>query len=249
MRTRRLQMILKHVDAKRIADIGTDHGYIPVELARRSVEYIIATDVRRGPLEAARRRIEHAGADKKIELRQGDGLSPLAEGECDNIIIAGMGGELICKILAEGENVARSADRLILQPMNSQDMLRSFLSENGYAIMFEDIACEDFKVYNIIVIKSGEGYRYKDEFDLHLPAYLHRNKRFPALAWKKQREFTKILTGLKNAAERDEEQIARYTQLLERTMGLIASLDCSQNEKQETKADGEKINEEEINEN
>lgn len=221
MQTDRLDMIIKYVNRRSVADIGTDHAYIPVELSRRNMaDVIIATDVRPGPLEAAKRSVERAGV-RNVTLRLGSGLSPIAPGECENIIIAGMGAELICTILDEGKACAKAAQLLLLQPMNAQYLLRKYLGENGYDIVGEDIMCEGFKVYNLILAKSGRGFVWNDEFELHLPEYLRKHKNFPALLAKKRREFSKILTGLEKAQEKDEEEIKRYAYLLKRTEELM----------------------------
>ena len=221
MQTDRLNMIIRHTNGRMIADIGTDHAYIPVQLIKqKKAERVVATDIRPGPLDAAARSIAHAGVSG-IELRLGGGLSPIAPHECDNIIIAGMGGELICTILKEGEATAKSASRLLLQPMNSQDMLREYLSKNGFCIAEEDIVCEGFKVYNLIIACAGEGMSFHNEIELHLPEYLKKHHEFPALLRKKQREFSKILSGLERAKDRNEKEIGRYRQLLEETEKLI----------------------------
>ncbi|MBS7298021.1 MAG: SAM-dependent methyltransferase [Eubacteriales bacterium] len=221
MLTDRLNMIISHIEGRTVADIGTDHAYIPVQLALcGKAERIIATDYNKGPLHSAECNVKANGCEDKIELRLGSGLLPLSEGECDTVIIAGMGGELIRTILEEGEVVAKSAEMLLLQPMNSQDLLRSFLSDSGYEIVSEDITTEGFKVYNLIIAKKGIGYEYKDEFDLHLPEYLYSHEKFPKLLAKKKREFEKILTGLKKAKEKNLAEIDRYTKLLERVCKL-----------------------------
>ena len=221
MLTKRLNMIISHINGSAVADIGTDHAYIPVQLALGDkAQKIIATDVNKGPLSAAENNVKANDCEGKVELRLGNGLVPLNKGECDTIVIAGMGGELIVTILAESEDVAKSAKTLLLQPMNSQDLLRGFLSENGYEITEEDITTEGFKVYNLIIARAGKGREYKDEFDLHLPEYLYNHEKFPKLLAKKKREFEKILTGLNKAKEKNPAEIERYTKLLERVLEL-----------------------------
>lgn len=221
MQTDRLNMILRHINGENIADIGTDHGYIPVEIVKRSLaKKVIATDIRKGPLEAAARSIAKAGVSG-IQLRLGAGLAPIRKGECDNIIIAGMGGELISTILTDDEEKAKSAKLLLLQPMNSQDMLRKYLADNGYGIIEEDIECEGFKVYNLIIAEYGGRVEFKDEFELHLPKYIRGHKNFNALVRKKHREFSKILDGLYKAKKRDEKEINRVAELLLKTEELM----------------------------
>lgn len=221
MLTKRLNMIISHISGKSVADIGTDHAYVPVQLALKgTAERIIATDVNKGPLSAAENNVKTNGCEDKVELRLGGGLLPIKAGECDTIIIAGMGGELIKSILEESADVAKSAEALLLQPMNSQDLLRSFLAENGYEIVGEDITTEGFKVYNLIIARAGQGTRFKDEFDLHLPEYLRNHKNFPKLLAKKKREFKNILTGLNLAKDKNFAEIERYENLLGRACEL-----------------------------
>ncbi len=225
MQTIRLNMIIGKINTKTVADVGTDHAYLPTELIKEGrAERVIATDMNKGPLSSARENVEAEGLLEKIELRLGDGLSPLKIGECDNIVIAGMGGELISTILKEGEAVAKSADRLFLQPMNSQELLREFLIENGYEIVDEDIEVEGFKVYNLIVVKCGKSERVEDEFLLHLPKYLYSHPKFPKLLAKKKREFEKILSGLKKAKEQDSEKIEKYSRFIKRICVLEEKL-------------------------
>lgn len=210
-------MIISHINAKRVADIGTDHAYIPVQLALgKAAEKIIATDLNKGPLDAARGNVKAKGCEKVVECRLGSGLSPLNVGECDTIVIAGMGGELISSILSEGEAVAKAAKTLLLQPMNSQDLLREFLAGNGYMIENEDLTVEGFKVYNLIIARKGVMPLPADELELHLPKRLYGHRYFGALLAKKKREFNKILSGLKAAKEQNMAEIERYTDLLMR---------------------------------
>lgn len=212
--TPRLLNIISYVKGNRAADIGTDHAYVPLYLVSEGIcESAIASDVRIGPVEIARANIKKHGFDDKIEVRMGSGLSHLTPGEADDIIIAGMGGELIVELLKADEAAAR-ASRLILQPMNSQYELRHFLIENGYRIICEDISLEGFKVYNLIVAESGEGVPFDKDIDYHLPPYLKDNKNYGALYEKKKREFTKVIEGLENSKEPDLEKLAVYKKWL-----------------------------------
>ena len=133
MITPRLDLILKHISGHSVADIGTDHAYIPIRLAQRRIR-VIATDIRKGPLDMASVHVKKSGCE--VDLRLGPGLAPISAGETDDIVIAGMGGEMIIKILTADEEKAKSAT-LILQPMNSQYELRQYLYNNGYDILFE----------------------------------------------------------------------------------------------------------------
>lgn len=212
MITPRLEMILNHISGKSCADVGTDHAYIPIELAKRGMR-VIATDIMPGPLSIAEENVKKNNAS--VELRLGAGLEPITEGEVDCVIIAGMGGEMIEKILSEEHQKAKSV-RLVLQPMNRQDELRRYLLGNGFSIIEEDLALEGFKVYNLIVAaaKTENSLEYNNEIDLHLPPSLYKNPYFNELLAKKKREFSKILSGLKKSKDADVREIKRLENLL-----------------------------------
>ncbi len=214
MITPRLKCIINHVKTARIADIGTDHAYIPIYLAENNiVNYVIASDIRRGPAEIARNNIKKHNLSDKIEVRIGGGLSVLREGETEEIIIAGMGGELISRIIRDDIKISQNCG-LILQPMNEQHTLRKFLIENGFKITDEDISAEGFKVYNIITARAGLQKPFKTEIEYHIPKYLKANKNFKKLYEKKHRELTKIITGMENSRKKDMEKLYKYKNLL-----------------------------------
>lgn len=111
-----------------VADIGCDHAYLPILLAQEdAAAHFIAADVREGPLLRAKENISRFGLADRIETRLGSGLIPVLPGECEAAVIAGMGGSVICNILQEGETVAKSLKRLVLQPMSAAPELRRFL--------------------------------------------------------------------------------------------------------------------------
>ena len=128
-----------------VADIGSDHALIPVFLWQSGWTNIIASDVKVGPLESARRNLEKYSADIKLVLSDGfENLPP-----CDDIIIAGMGGETIAEIL-EGCRHKDENTRFILQPMTKQDVLREWLCEHDFEIIEEVFAKCTKKTYTII---------------------------------------------------------------------------------------------------
>lgn len=134
-----------------LADVGTDHAYIPVYLAEcRKLKKAIAMDINRGPLMRAREHIQQYAVEDYIETRLSDGLDALEPGEADTIVIAGMGGALMTRILDRGETVARRAKRLVLQPQSELLAFRCFLSEHGYQIVAEDMVYEEQKFYTIM---------------------------------------------------------------------------------------------------
>ena len=131
-----------------LADVGTDHGYIPIALVeRQKIKAAIAMDINEGPLSRAAENIKAAHLEDYIETRRSDGVSALLAGEADSIVIAGMGGELMLHILTDGEEVCASAAELILQPQSDIRKVREFLREHQYKIIDEDMVYEDGKYY------------------------------------------------------------------------------------------------------
>ncbi|MEE0452293.1 tRNA (adenine(22)-N(1))-methyltransferase [Peptacetobacter sp.] len=177
--TDRLYKIASFVsEGKRVADIGTDHGYIPVYLLNKgTIPFAILADINKGPLENARKEVRHNGLEAKTELRLGSGIEVLEKGEVDEIIIAGMGGALIADILEAKKEVAQSAEKLILQPMQAQEELRKYLLNNGYEIMEEVLENEDFRIYEIMTARYiGKNNTPSDEIYYEVGEKLLNNK-------------------------------------------------------------------------
>lgn len=155
----RLQAVARLVgETGVVADVGTDHGYIPVYLvsAGKAGE-AIAMDVNQGPLQRALEHIRQFHLEEQIETRLSDGLKALQPGEAQTIVIAGMGGALMTRILDEGEAVAHTAERLVLQPQSEIFAFRHFLAEHGYRFLEEDMVYEDGKFYSMMaVVWAGE---------------------------------------------------------------------------------------------
>ena len=132
----------------RLADVGTDHGYIPIYLTEAGViPSVIAMDINKGPLERAKEHIREHGLEGKIQTRLSDGLKNLQMNEADCMIAAGMGGGLVIRILSEERDTAGSLKELILQPQSEIDSVRKYLTEEGYRIVAEDMVYEDGKYY------------------------------------------------------------------------------------------------------
>lgn len=156
--TPRLQVIAEKVDKGSIvADIGTDHGYVPIYLIENKISTkVIAADINRGPLDNARKQILMYNFQDEIETRLGNGLDVIKPGEVDTLIIAGMGGLLIRDILMDNLDTTKSIEKLILQPMVAQADLRKWLLSNGFKIIDEQLAKEGHKYYEILVVVKGK---------------------------------------------------------------------------------------------
>ncbi|HMM20226.1 MAG TPA: class I SAM-dependent methyltransferase [Selenomonadales bacterium] len=140
----------------RVADIGTDHAYLPVHLITSGIaRYAVAGDVHRGPYEAARDTLERSGLAERIDLRLGDGIGILRPGEVDTVVIAGMGGATIIDILSREPEVVASLARLILQPMQAASSLRRWLFANGWRAVEEELAEEDGRLYEVMALERG----------------------------------------------------------------------------------------------
>ena len=141
-----------------LADVGTDHGYIPVCLRQRGViDRAIASDIGREPLEHARRTAEEYGVGG-IDLRLCAGLDAIAPEECDTVLIAGMGGETIWGILAAAPWTRDGRHTLLLQPQTKIEELRLRLCENGYAVTREHLVRDKGKLYVVMTVTAGERY-------------------------------------------------------------------------------------------
>ena len=150
--SKRLELLLSFVEpGGRVADVGTDHGFIPVELVRRAIAYkAIAMDVRPGPLLRAREHIRQAGLWERIETRLGDGVKRLSSGEADTVVIAGMGGQLVIHILENGRRLWGDVRHWILSPQSELDKVRRFLYDRGFELAREDMVEDEGKYYTVM---------------------------------------------------------------------------------------------------
>jgi len=153
----RLQLLADWVKpGARLADVGTDHAYLPVWLRLHGrVVSAIACDLREGPLSRARETGRTYGADG-IDYRLGDGLEAVSPEEADTIVIAGMGGENIAAILARAPWTAGGGYALLLQPQTRAETLRAFLADHGYAIRREALVEDRGTLYPVMEAAGGE---------------------------------------------------------------------------------------------
>lgn len=209
----RLKRIASFVrTGSRVADIGTDHGYVPIWLVQTGTSpSAIAMDVRKGPLDRAKEHVDEMGLSEKIELRLSDGLKKLRPDEADAVIIAGMGGRLTCRILEQGchiwESWSEGRERLILSPQSEQDEVRHFLEEHGFDIIQESMLEDEGKYY--IVIEAARGtMKPLRESEYIFGADLIRKRDPVLLAYldKEEKVTRQVLDGLNKKTEQKEKK-------------------------------------------
>ncbi len=152
----RLQLLYDLVpEGAKLADIGTDHGYLPVALLQAGkIEYAIASDVGSEPLQHARRTAAEYEV-KGVDFRLCDGLIGIAPEEVDTIVIAGMGGDTMVSILS-GAPWTKKGKLLLLQPMTKSEMLRGWLADNGYRFLKERLVWDKGNLYPVFLIEGGK---------------------------------------------------------------------------------------------
>lgn len=210
----------------RLVDVGCDHGYLPVSLyLDGKIPGAIAMDVRKGPLSRAQEHISQYGLDAYIETRLSDGLEALKPGEGDTLVIAGMGGPLMERILTDGAEVRESFREMILQPQSDIPHFRRFVRKIGWQITEEEMVLEDGKFYPMMKAirdqKRNESWTPLEEM---FGKYLLQEKN-PVLQQFLQRELRirqNILTKLQKAET--EETKKRRNEVEEEKQLILAAL-------------------------
>lgn len=165
-----------------VADIGTDHGYIPVWLAQNQfAKKLAAADINRGPLDHAKETAERYGVTDQIRFALCSGLAFEGSDEYDTVIIAGMGGELIASILEAAPWTSQKNTTLILQPNSRIPYLVEWLLDNGFRIVDASLVKDAGKLYQIIIVKPGESLIIPCESD-RLVNRIYFDKKDPLLA-------------------------------------------------------------------
>jgi len=206
--SKRLNRLARMVtEGYRLADVGTDHGYVPILLINeKRIPSAIAMDVNKGPLKRADDHIAEYGLEKHIKTRLSDGLAALREGEADTVLIAGMGGPLTVRILSEGQHVLGTVKELILQPQSEIAEVRRWLFENGWNIICEDILLDEGKYYPMMKAVPAEACTHAGvQATRNLTAYTEEEFCFGKLAFQKSPE---ILREFLQKSLQVQEQIA-----------------------------------------
>jgi tRNA (adenine22-N1)-methyltransferase len=207
-----------------LADIGTDHGFIPIHsIINNITSHAIASDINIGPIRIAEININKYNLADKIQTRVGPGLSTLKENEADVIVIAGMGGILISEIIEAHIDIAREAKWLILQPVQYPEVLRKFLLETGFNIVDEDIVKDENKYYHIIKAENKKSQKYANEAFYYTGTKLIEkgNPLIKEYIVFKIDTFNNILSNLSPT-----EQHSRYEELVSLKKDFEEVLDC-----------------------
>ena len=164
MLSERLQAIADLIEyGETMADIGTDHGFLPVYLIKTGkCPYAIATDISSKSLKKAENLIDAEDVLNDCSARVGDGLDPIEKGEVDDVVIAGMGGILMTEILSADISKSRSFKKFILQPRSKIHYLRKWIRDNGFSIKKESIVKEGERFCEILLVEVSENYSSSD---------------------------------------------------------------------------------------
>jgi tRNA (adenine22-N1)-methyltransferase len=214
----RLERVAAHVPAgARLADIGSDHGYLPVALMRRgAIAAAVAGEVALTPFHAAQRTVRESGLDQRITVRLANGLAAIEPGDAITAIsLCGMGGETIRDILDSGKAHLNGQERLILQPNGGEQPLRQWLMDNGYCILWEEVLRENRFDYEIIVAERAGPVMYTAEelyfgplqMQARSPAFLFKWQRLLRL---KQRTLSQFARAQQAVPEEKVLEVARH---------------------------------------
>lgn len=208
----RLNALANMIDAdSRIADIGTDHAYLPIELVKTGkVAFAIASDISQGPLENAEQDIIKAGLEKQIETRLGPGLETVSlKDNIDTIVIAGMGGKLMTQILNDAWEKGKRFTTLVLEPNIGECGVRNWLMKHDYQIQDEKIVSEAGHIYELIKGQKKSGIVKLTSKELYFGPVLLKNKnQIFYQKWRGQLLYhKKLLSDLNKAKNKDQTHI------------------------------------------
>lgn len=193
-----------------IADIGTDHAYIPIWLALNGkIKSALACDIRNGPLENASKNIEKYNLHNIIKTRLSDGFSNIEENEVDEIIIAGMGGNIISNILVNCHWKNKKDKIFILQPMKYEERLREFLAKNGYSIKKETATICSGKVYTAMKVTYFGTPQKIENYEKYI-GKLGENTSYPAAQSYIKKQIKNLENHLKGAKSKNQDSLQNY---------------------------------------
>ncbi len=217
--TPRMKEICAMVDnGAKVADIGTDHAYIPIFLiCQKIITYAVASDLRPGPLEQAKQHLMRYGASSCVRLCLANGLEGIEPNEVDTAILAGMGGELITKLISASIPVGIQC--LLLQPMTHPELIRENIAKVGFTISQEKLVKEGRKLYVVMKAKRGEGApcgRRQQYFS----SLLYDDPLFETFIIKEQKRAKAALAGMEKS-DKWSEEADRMKWIVETTEELL----------------------------
>ena len=200
----------------RVADIGTDHGYLGIYLLQTgAARHVIACDLRKDPLENARRNAKLFGVDGEMELRLSDGLERIRPDEVDTVVMAGMGGDLIQKILSQCPWRKREGLQFILQPQSAGNVLRRWLCEDGFEIRREEPVQDGHFLYTVMAIRQGEPAPLTPGTEYASPALLaSKSPLVGTYLARVENALQETVRGLTNAEKQRPERLSYFRQAL-----------------------------------
>lgn len=227
----RLETVAKYVPfGARVADIGSDHAYLPSYLAKNGrISFGIAGEVAKGPFQSAEKNVMAEGLSDIISVRMGDGLEVIQPGDADCITIAGMGGSLIADILDKGKEKLATVRRLVLQPNINAIAIRQWLIDNEWELISEEIIEEDNKIYEILAAEKGDALKpYRDvpfETGILVGPFLLQRKEAPfTKKWLlEKKNWKRIYEQLESAApsaetEEKKQEVVKKINLIEEVL-------------------------------
>jgi len=205
--------------ARPAADIGTDHGLVPIYLLKQNIcPSVILTDVSPSSLNKGIDNINSLGLS--ADFRCGDGLEPLKQGEVSTVIIAGMGGELISRIIGADLEKSRSFKRFVLQPRKRTSVLRRYLYENGFKEISESLVREGPNICEVIVAEPLEEGMQPEEIDFYFPKLLFEDALFSDYLDLQLGRIKLVLDNLENAVQRDDAKLSFWSERLKEAVEL-----------------------------
>ncbi|BDG61355.1 hypothetical protein caldi_24450 [Caldinitratiruptor microaerophilus] len=195
-----------------VADIGTDHGLLPAYLVVTGrVPRAIATDLRPGPLEAARRTLRAAGVEDRVELRRGDGFAALRPGEVATAVVAGMGGAHVAELVARAGQALDGVGRLVLQPRGAEEVVRRTLAALGWGIVDEALVADGRHIYVVLAAERAAQPPALSEEDALLGPVLRRRggKLFRRYVARHRDRLQEALAGARRARDPDPGYLRR----------------------------------------
>lgn len=224
--SKRIEFIIENLEkVNTLADIGTDHGYVPlIALDRDICNKAIACDINKDPLDKARLNAVLEGRGDELEFRLGGGFAPLNLGEANEVVIAGMGGNLIRDILEADLDKVKAFDYIVLQPAQNPEVLREYLYTHDYEVIDEDLCLDDGKYYEIFKVKYKKGDYIALEPLYYEISPMMLNKRIPLLKDYIQSKIDKAQTVINFIKDDTEHAINRKNELKEKISKMESML-------------------------